>query len=151
MEIIAEKLPEGFDSSASQARPKDWSIKNVRFDPVSDFYNLAKSVVAQFSECGLVLYLDEWGIWSASENWDLFDSLCIYHFGRTHIGETTRYDASERATAVTFLQIALQFGWGGLLKADDGEWFRFDHDGFAVLCCRRALQDTWNITGVSVE
>jgi len=43
------------------------------------------------------------------------------------------FEPTEDAEVQSFLQIGLQSSWGGLLLADSGAWFYFDHDGNGLI------------------
>ena len=104
-------------------------------------YALAERVATW---CGpferLVLWITEWGIWPSSEN------LHLYYTLRGALGEVREladvpghvFLKHEHANLVTFLDLAIRFGWGGFLfgypqstvmNLSHDEWLRIATDG----------------------
>lgn len=67
-----------------------------------------------------MLWITEWGIWSSSENWNLY-----YQLRRSHGDQRLLQEAPghlflghESEDLATFIQLALMNGWGGYLLTE---------------------------------
>ena len=126
---------------------------HIRFQRCSDFLNLSRFVVDAISPGAFVLDIDEHGVWPSSENWFLFDSLSLQLFGAVHRVRAMQFDDTEREAALSFLQIALQFGWGGIFMANESRYFRFSHDEVGKICGRidaEHVSSLRRLSGISV-
>ncbi|WP_158813306.1 hypothetical protein [Methylocapsa sp. S129] len=99
------------------------------------YYSFAKKIAELFRGTLRYVQFHERGIWPSSENRYLFSALCDYCLGN---GKFTFGDALEVAkhddeTLISFLQLALQFGWGGVILCDSRHWFYFSHDSWGCL------------------
>jgi hypothetical protein len=80
-----------------------------------------------------LLWITEWGIWPSSENWHLF-----YRLRQTYGEHRFLHEAPgqlflnyENDDLATFLQVAIQNGWGGyLLTGADYVNLFFSHDEY---------------------
>jgi hypothetical protein len=80
-----------------------------------------------------LLWITEWGIWSSSENWHLYQLLRKSHGEHRLLQEAPGhlfldYEAADLAS---FLQVSVMNGWGGYLltEADYVNAF-FSHDEY---------------------
>src|SRR5688572_25272532 len=85
----------------------------------------------EFDTC--ILLIKEYGIWPSSENWHLFERLRLSYGESSKLHETPGhfFEKTERSDLVTYLSLAIQFGWGGcvLSNVSDVE-LKLSHDGF---------------------
>lgn len=80
-----------------------------------------------------LLWITEWGIWPSSENWHLYYRLRQSYLDQRLLDEAPGHLCLEHETEdlASFLQVAMQNGWGGyvLTEADYANAF-FSHDEF---------------------
>jgi hypothetical protein len=103
-------------------------------------YALAQSFVSWFGTFSSgMLWITEYGIWPSSENLHLYYKLrAAFHDHRLlHEAPGHLFLGHEKADLVTFVDLAIQFGWGALLfgaQADrrlvisHDEWLLVDSD-----------------------
>lgn len=108
-------------------------------------FPLAQRVVKWFGDFDMcVLWVTEFGIWHSSEN------LHLYYTLRNGYGDRQRLKAApgheflkhETSDLVTFLHLALEFGWGGFLfKAPLFSYLVFSHDGWIDFSAQDSLAE----------
>lgn len=96
----------------------------------------------------LLVWVDEYGVWESSEDWNLYyrwrrsagDSGLIKDSSGHHFG------AHETDDAVSLLLMARLFGWGFRAVARDARRaLRIDHDGHGlVVAADKAALDGWH-------
>jgi hypothetical protein len=121
---------EEFENTISPFRNFDlkWPEQSGNyFSRASIVWNLLKGEKIQLS-------FHERGIWSASENLHLFKCLMVCTSGSQTLAldEALEFDADDES-GISFLQLGLQFGWGGLLFLNKENWFYFSHDSWGRL------------------
>ncbi len=83
-----------------------------------------------------LLWITEWGIWPSSENWHLYYRLRHSYADHRLLAEAPGhlFVEHESEDLATFLQVAMQNGWGGyvLTAANHANLF-FSHDEFVDL------------------
>lgn len=120
-----------------QERPRPGDEFLVATGPCQARSAWAARFLASLLGPGPVLWwVTEWGVWPSSENAHLFAAL------RLAGGETRPLDevpghlfgASETGALVSYLQVALLSGWGGVaLGLDGGSRLILSHDEWAML------------------
>jgi hypothetical protein len=121
---------ESFEKRVVQSR--DFDLKWTRY---IDHYIFAKKLIDVISGENMYAEFHERGIWPSSENLYLFRAICRYALDREAVGLTDAiaFSNCDNGAVVSFLQIALQNGWGGLMLQDQRNWFYFSHDSWACL------------------
>lgn len=99
------------------------------------FKEIAELLFEQIAGARKYLCFHERGIWPNSENNYLMEALCSYTIGKTHLqlSDILELEDQDRLAGISFMQLALEFGWGGLLYSNRLCWFYFSHDGWRVL------------------
>lgn len=136
---ILEQLRRSIDKSALYCNSDNKFC--AIYDHLSDYAVLAKRIREAMPLKRTILHLDEYGIWPESENWFIFDSLCMFLFGRTHRVMPMEFEEDELEAGSSILQISLQFGWGGIYISDISNWFCFNHDGFLISATSKRVED----------
>ena len=81
----------------------------------------------------VLLWITEWGIWSSSENWHLYDLLRKSHAEHRLLAEAPGHLFLDYETAdlASFLQVSIMNGWGGYLLTEAGYLNAFfSHDEY---------------------
>lgn len=116
---------------------------DLKWNQDSSFLNLSNILFDL--NCGKKNYLmfHEQGIWPSSENRYLFEALCQKSIGSNQVGyaDAVEFGMQDRMAGVSFLQLALQFGWGGLFISDRERWFYFSHDSWGMMITEDAIPD----------
>jgi hypothetical protein len=68
----------------------------------------------------VLLWLTEWGIWSSSENWHLYDLLRKSHheYRLLHEAPGHLFQSYEATELASLLQLSMMNGWGGYLLTE---------------------------------
>lgn len=92
------------------------------------------SILARFESC--LFWVDEYGIWPSSEDWYLYNVLRRATGDDRQLGAAPGhlFHGDESRSLVSFLSLAIQFGWGGYVAASPGtRYFCLSHDGWIGL------------------
>jgi hypothetical protein len=95
------------------------------------FSDFMASYLQPFREC--LMWVTEWGIWPSSENLHLFYRLRESYGERRHLHDAPGHSflGHENADLATFIQVALQSGWGFYLVASPSYYSAFaSHDEY---------------------
>jgi hypothetical protein len=92
-------------SAVTYFSDKNWS-------QLTWFSGFLASYLQPFREC--LLWVTEWGVWPSSENLHLFYRLRESYGERRHLHDAPGHSflGHENADLATYIQVALQFGWG---------------------------------------
>jgi len=130
---------------------KKWPAELFFGDPPILAYELAGVIASWLHDFDhVVFWVVENGIWH--ENLHLYYRLKASYGDFRQLGDARGhyFHSFERADLVTFLHLALEFGWGGYLLSADTRMF-ISHDGWLVVYSEtqreRILKDirTWDI------
>lgn len=110
------------------------------------------SLLGQYHE--LLVWVVEFGIWPSSENRHMYYQLRRSYGDSGKLNEAAGhlFDAQEREACITFLHLALEFGWGVyIISKPLNRWIFASHDGWARVVRRStdtdALKDVeaWSV------
>jgi len=109
----------------------------LKWKEVDRFLSIAGLIFDQIVGARRYLCFHERGIWPNSENIYLMESLCNYSLGKNEfrLHDVVELESDDRPAGVSFTQLALEFGWGGLIFSSRTSWFYFSHDSYGVLSC----------------
>jgi hypothetical protein len=121
-------------------------------------YAIAKAIANAVGDVPeLCLWISEYGIWPAAENWHLYYALRQKYGDTRSLGEAPAHQflGYEIADLVTFLHLTLLFRWGGHLVSNLS-WVSVDisHDGWIVIYAdhnRNALLRSFTDLDLPVE
>jgi len=94
------------------------------------------------------IHISEYGIFPSSENWHLYNSLRRASCNYDPLWETPChvFNAAEVAEFITFLDISIRFGWGGLIfGGGDSSTVFFSHDGWVRIGMRDSSESLTNL------
>ena len=97
---------------------------------------LARAAIHHFDDAVLTIAFDEYGIWPSFEDRYLVRALYKFCLGLDDVNFSVGVDFpnTARDAATSFLHVAIQQGWGGVLfSRSRREWFSFDHDAHGWL------------------
>jgi hypothetical protein len=112
-------------------------------------YVVAKAIVSwlgDFSSC--VFWVTEYGIWPSSEDLHLYYRLRRSLGDFRHLHEAPCHDflSFERNELITFLSIALQFGWGGVMfGTPPNSYLMLSHDSWFT------IHAEWELDSIAAE
>ena len=105
-----------------------WRVKHIAF---------ARKLLKLLPAHDGVLLIDEWGIWPSSEDRTVVVALKQFWGHASKVENENEYSvifqSADISSIATYLSVILDFGWGGLLRFDALNWFKFSHDGWAHL------------------
>jgi len=104
--------------------------------------HLARYIVSMFGNCRAYLLFDEIGIWPSHENRNLMEYLsAAYTMAADSIyRDCIVFDDGEDVLRLSFVQLGMDYGWGGLYFIDNRRWFRFNHDSHGFVRCGQDLR-----------
>lgn len=123
------------------ANSVDASAPDPRFPSITVFYENSPRASVQISRNAVswltdfpvcLLWITEWGVWGT-------ENLHLYYRLRASYGDLRQlidapghaFHSYEKSDLITFLEVAIHFGWGGhLLYAPDWPRVFFSHDGW---------------------
>jgi hypothetical protein len=96
---------------------------------------LSRCIVDLFANENFYILFDEYGIWPSSENAYTFRALCNYYTGEPEFSysDALAFQPDDEFAATSFLSLALDSGWGGLVVQAQRAWFCFSHDSWGLL------------------
>jgi hypothetical protein len=110
---------------------------HIDFDtlPAANLSPLARAIIGWLCDDSpdrLIVWVDEWGVWPSSEDWNLYYALRTSFGDRGFIedGPAHVFYFHERHAAQSLVALAIAFGWGVYIGPSRGrQAIRFDHDG----------------------
>jgi hypothetical protein len=111
-------------SAVTYFSEKNWS-------QLTWFSGFLTSYLQPFREC--LLWVTEWGVWPSSENLHLFYRLRESYDERRSLHDAPGHSflGYENADLTTYIQVALQFGWGFYLVTSPSHHSAFvSHDEY---------------------
>lgn len=155
---MAKELAQSKSASLYQALDALFTTSTklpVRWDSHAAFYAMSKALHSSADPFkNSVLFINEKGIWPSSENTFLLKCVLDVILGHNAVEPVfcISFDDTEQAQSVTMLQLALQFGWGGIFSSNNDTVFVFNHDGFGTFSSSQALVNPFlGLTGVHWE
>jgi hypothetical protein len=92
--------------------------------------------------------IDEYGIWQRGEDIFLYTNIQTAVVSKNLFAKDEKsisFMADQMEAVPTFLSLALQFGWGGILCFNRFNWICFSHDGWMIVYTENkidAIEDT---------
>lgn len=138
MRFYTKQQCEEWLAQRKRVRPdQDKSLPTERFEYPSEayrFFPIASAIARSTTyRQPALLWVTEWGIWSSSENWQLYYKLRQTYgdFQLLHEAPGHLFLEYESEDLSTFLQLAMLNGWGGyiLTEANYVNAF-FSHDEY---------------------
>jgi len=133
------------EQDSSKPSPLKDSPDSIRISIEDDLHRslfIARRVVSWLGDFdSALLWIREYKIWPSSENWHLYYRLRSSYSNYCQLQETPGHLAlgHERDDLISFVQLALLFGWGGhLLAIPDTTYAFLSHDGWIHLKSERA-------------
>jgi len=134
---------------------------SIRIDidekPQTSYLAIAKAISGAAEHADAWLLITEYGIWPSRQNLHLYYALRRAYGDMRMLGEAPvhQFLSYERAELVTFLHLALLFGWGGRVITNPS-WtsVTFSHDRWMVLSVehgRDAIVKRFADIGVRLE
>lgn len=119
-----------FESSVVNSRNFD-----IKWEQHLEYSVLARKLGQLFRGKKAYIHFHEFGVWPSSENWHLFRALCHFCLQNKEFDLhcCIEFLKADGEALTSFLQLGLQFGWGGLIISDIDHWFYFSHDSWGCL------------------
>jgi hypothetical protein len=129
-------------------------VFDLKWQQHMEYGVLSRQICGLIGESDCYIHFNERGIWPSSENRFLFRALLNFCLNSDdlQLDDAIKFERGEGDAAASFLQLGLQFGWGGLFIRDRDRWFYFSHDGWGYLSAPvDAIRDLAGIYGVQVS